>query len=78
MTLLSDIGSEGMTPMTMWSLSEFRVLLNDPTASHDDVARKLPLRVANSVNTVRSFLHSWHRGLNTSGLNEIMVRELDA
>src|SRR6266498_945308 len=39
LTLLSDIGSEGMTPMTMWSLSEFRVLLNDPTASHDDVAR---------------------------------------
>ena len=67
-----------MKPMTMWSLSEFRVLLDDPTASHDELARELPLRAANSVKTVRSFLHGWHRGLNTSGLNQIMLRELDA
>jgi hypothetical protein len=60
-----------------WTEEELLVLLEHPTASDEQLAQMLPGRTVGALGTVRSFLHSYHRGGNVSGLSQMMLRVLE-
>jgi hypothetical protein len=64
--------------MPRWILDEFRTLLGNPLESTAELTKRLPRRTADAIDTVGAFVHSWHCGLNTSGLSRMMLRELEA
>jgi hypothetical protein len=59
-----------------WTEEEFRALIENPKMAYDELAKVLPTRSVGAMTTVRSFLHSYHTGGDTSGLSEMMKRVL--
>ena len=66
-----------MTKARSWTVEEIRVLLRNRKPPDDELSRLLPGRTTDAIGTVRSGLHSYHRGLNISMLSLIMRDELD-
>ena len=59
-----------------WTEKEFKVLIENPEMLDSELAELLPNRTAGAVETVRSFVHSYHSGGNMSGLPQMMLRML--
>ena len=70
-------GGQHMARAEDWSEAEFEILLSNPNLSDEELANRLPKRTNGAIRTVRSFIHSFHRGLNISGLPHIMRRRLE-
>lgn len=60
-----------------WTDPQFGYLRTNPRASDEEVAEHVDHPVG-GVQTVRAFVHNWHRGGNVSGLSELMLAQLDA
>lgn len=60
-----------------WTAQEFTTLLQNPTLSDAEIARLLPQRTEGAVGWVRSGIHSYHRGLDTSMLSKMMPARLE-
>jgi hypothetical protein len=59
-----------------WSKKEFETLLENPRMSSEELHRHIPTRTTGAIDTVRSFIHSYHIGGNVSGLSKMMVERL--
>ena len=59
-----------------WSLEEFEILLKNPKLNDDELSSKLTGRSSGAIGVVRSFIHSYHKGGDTSGLSKLMIEEL--
>jgi hypothetical protein len=63
--------------MAAWTKAEFTELLEKPTLSDEELARALATRTAGAVAAVRGGVDAWHRGMNHSMLNQMMVGYLN-
>ncbi len=58
-----------------WSENQFAYLYANPGMPAVDLARLMG-RSTGAIETVRCFVHSWHRDGNVSGLSKMMLRFL--
>jgi len=61
-----------MKQAPVWTLEEFKTLVDNPTLSDVELASKLPRRTVGAVGVVRAGLHSYHKGRNISMLSRMM------
>jgi hypothetical protein len=61
-----------------WTKEEFATLLEAPDLPAPELATHLPRRSVGSIESVRAFVHSFHRGQNTSGLSKVMLEAIAA
>ena len=59
-----------------WTAAEFEILLQNPTLCYESLHLKLPGRTTAAVQIVRSGIHAFHSGLNTSMLSKLMISRL--
>ena len=64
-----------MAKVRPWSADEFEQLLQNPRAAEAALAQQVG-RTTGAVGFVRAFVCSYHRGRNTSGLSQMMLRRL--
>lgn len=60
-----------------FSKEEFEILLQNHRLTDEELANLLPTRTVGAIRTVRSFIHSFHRGVNVSGLSKMMIHRLE-
>ncbi len=58
-----------------WTEQEFEELLRNPDLSDEELVAKVG-HSPGAVGVVRNFVHNFHRGLNISGLSQMMIRRL--
>jgi hypothetical protein len=66
-----------MKPAPVWTPEEFEILLRSPALSADDLHLKLPKRTPDAIQIVRSGIHAFHTGKNTSMLSRMMIHRLE-
>ena len=66
-----------MTRAPNWTEAEFETLLTSSHLSSDDLATILVRRSTGAIDVVRSGIHSYHTGGNTSMLSQMMIKKLD-
>ena len=59
-----------------WKEEEFEILLENGEGSVADLLILLRGRNSDAISIVQSGIHSYHRGLNTSVLSQMMLRRL--
>ncbi len=57
-----------------WTEDEFKVLIENPTVSDEELEKLLPRRSLGAVGVVRCGFHAYHTGRNKSMLSKMMVR----
>ena len=60
-----------------WTPKEFEILLSSPELSADALQLKLPRRTSDAIQIVRSGIHAFHIGKDTSMLSMMMLRRLE-
>jgi hypothetical protein len=60
-----------------WSKEEFEILLQNHRLMDEELTKLLPRRRVGAIRVVRSFIHSFHRGGNVSGLSKMMIHRLE-
>lgn len=71
------IGNITMKRAPYWTPDEFEILLRSPDLSADNLHLKLPNRTPDAIQIVRSGIHAFHTGKNTSMLSNMMIRRLE-
>jgi hypothetical protein len=61
----------------VWSRDEFETLLENSQLTDEELRVHLPRRTVGAVQTVRSFIHSFHQGGDVSGLSHMMLQTID-
>lgn len=59
-----------------WTENEFRVLVDSFGISDSELKSRLPNRSVGAIGVVRSGIHSYHIGNNTSMLSQMMLSYL--